>query len=139
MNEKSSQFVLDTSAIFTLTDDEEGADIVADLLNRAKKKQCGIYVSFMTFMEVYYKAWQEKDKAFAQKLYRYLKALPIKEVSVNEKLLMAAGELKALHDISLADAWIAGTALETKSVLVNKDPEFEVLQEKIELLNLPYK
>lgn len=53
-------------------------------------------------------------------------------------LLERAASVKATHALSVADAWIAATALELSATLVHKDPEFEQLP----LLNeerLPYK
>ena len=41
--------------------------------------------------------------------------------------------------LSFADAWIAATAILYASTLVHKDPEFEQLEDEIEILKLPYK
>ena len=49
-----------------------------------------------------------------------------------------AAALKAVHALSVADAWIATTALERGAVLVHKDPEFAALAE-IEQDVLPYR
>ena len=53
-------------------------------------------------------------------------------------LLIRAASIKATHRLSLADAWIAATALELDATLVHKDPEFEKLLELKEE-RLPYK
>ncbi|MHB8167515.1 MAG: PIN domain-containing protein [Sulfuricella sp.] len=49
-----------------------------------------------------------------------------------------ASSIKAVHPLSLADAWIAASALELGATLVHKDPEFESLPGLIEE-RLPYK
>ncbi|HMW21732.1 MAG TPA: PIN domain-containing protein [Nitrosomonas sp.] len=46
--------------------------------------------------------------------------------------------IKATHPLSIADAWIAATALELEITLVHKDPEFEHLPELLQA-RLPYK
>jgi uncharacterized protein with PIN domain len=46
--------LLDTSAILTFTDDEEGAGAVEELLQRAKKGEMLLHISAMTAMELYY-------------------------------------------------------------------------------------
>ncbi len=52
---------------------------------------------------------------------------------------MLAGELKAKHQPSVADAWIAALAQERDAMLVHKDPEFEQIETTIKVLKLPYK
>jgi len=49
------------------------------------------------------------------------------------------GKLKATHKISFADAWVAATAIMLSAILVHKDPEFEELEDELEMLKLPYK
>lgn len=45
-------YLLDTSALLTLRDDEAGADVVADLLQDTQSNTC--YACFMTQMEILY-------------------------------------------------------------------------------------
>lgn len=52
---------------------------------------------------------------------------------------MVAAELKAKYRLSAADAWIAALAKENNAILVHKDPEYEQIQNEVQLLNLPYK
>jgi len=59
MSEAIDTYVLDTSAWLTLIEDEEGADVVQELLEMTKTGDKIILVSFMSFMEVYYITLQE--------------------------------------------------------------------------------
>jgi predicted nucleic acid-binding protein len=54
------------------------------------------------------------------------------------EILQRAAVIKATHPLSVADAWIAATALEMEVTLVHKDPEFEHLPELLQE-RLPYK
>ena len=47
--------------------------------------------------------------------------------------------LKSTYRLSFADTWIAATAIFYDAILVHKDPEFEQLKGKLEMLKLPYK
>lgn len=47
-------YLLDTSALLTLRDNEAGADSVEDILQKAKKGSVKVFVSFMTFTEIFY-------------------------------------------------------------------------------------
>ncbi|MBI4756746.1 MAG: PIN domain-containing protein [Betaproteobacteria bacterium] len=51
-------------------------------------------------------------------------SLPIRWVRETPELLVRAGEIKARHRLSLADAWIAACASLAGATLVHKDPEF---------------
>ena len=75
----------------------------------------------------------------AKKAYLVLRGLPVHEITQDEDLLVAAARLKANYPISVADAWIAATALATVTTLVHKDPEMESLADIIRTRALPYK
>lgn len=135
----SKSYVLDTSAIFTFTKAEEGSDVVEDILKMAKKGKDSVYLSFASFMELYYVTWQEKSEDAARELIILVKSLPVHRVDSNERLTLSAGRLKANHRLSVADAFIAATAIEKGAVLVHKDPELEVISKYTETIALPYK
>jgi predicted nucleic acid-binding protein len=127
--------VLDSSALLTLWNDEEGADIVADLLNSGKK----IYLSFMTLMECRYRIWKNIDRNESEKFSAYLDLLPVEILWVSEVIFEKTVEIKATHSLSVCDSWIIATAIMTSSLLVHKDPEFEQVKTLLPLEPLPYK
>lgn len=135
MTESPEAFVLDTSAILALWNEEEGASFVEKIL-RDKPK---IFISFMTFMECRYRVWKDHGQGAADELFRSLSLLPVTRVDVDDTLLMTASELKAQHKISVADSWIIATAITRNATLVHKDPEFEALSGKVTMKMLPYK
>lgn len=132
-------YVLDTSAIFTFTKAEDGSDTIEDILICARKGKCNVYLSFISFMESYYITWQEKSEDTAKELIILIKSLPVKKVDSNEIITLSAGRIKANHRLSVADAFIAATAIDKNAILVHKDPELEVISKYIETLELPYK
>ena len=93
----------------------------------------------MTYMEVLYRVWRQLGEKAGKAAYLRLKALAVNRLDVTEDLLLAAGRIKANHDLSVADAWIAATAVLTQSKLVHKDPEFRSLASEVPLLELPLK
>jgi predicted nucleic acid-binding protein len=136
--ETPNAFVLDTSAILALWNDEDGATTVEDIL-RDKSGHRKIYVSFMTFMECHYRVWRAKGRNAAEEVFRALGLLPIIRVDVDDELILAASELKAQHKISVADSWILATAITRNAMLVHKDPEFNALSDRVAMKRLPYK
>jgi len=139
MSKASDVYVLDTSAWLTLIEDEDGADTVQEILEEATDAKVIVFVSFMSFMEVYYITLQERDPKEAQERVNLMRALPVSRVESTKSLSVLAAELKALHRLSVADAWIAALAKERGAVLLHKDPEFEQVEDTIDVLQLPYK
>jgi predicted nucleic acid-binding protein len=131
------RFLLDTSALLTLRDDEAGADRVAEVLNLAAQGKAKCFGCFITLMEVYYRVWRDEDKVAGQLAYQQCQALPIEWLSNTDTLLVKAAEYKALYPLSIADAWVAACASEHGAVLLHKDPEFKPLPVVQELL--PFK
>jgi predicted nucleic acid-binding protein len=131
--------VLDTSALIAFTDNEAGADTVRDLFHRADKGEIEIFVSFASWMELYYIYLQEQDQSAADQMITDLKRLPLVRVDSDEAMGRIAGDLKAHHRISFADAWIAALAFSRKAILIHKDPEFDKLSQVLMLQPLPYK
>ena len=132
-------YTLDTSAVLAYFLDEPGADEVKDILKSAENGDGKAFVSFMTFMELLYRIWKFNGEDQAKKTYLLLRGLPVYEIGQSENLLVSAARLKANYPISVADAWIAATALSTDTTLVHKDPEMESLADIITIKALPYK
>jgi predicted nucleic acid-binding protein len=103
------------------------------LVIQGKAKCCSC---FMSLMEVRYRVWKDENKQVGQLAYQQCLALPIEWLHSNDSLLAKAAEFKALHSLSLADAWIAACTAEQGATLLHKDPEFESLEITQELLPL---
>jgi len=133
------RYVLDTSAVLTLREDEEGADQVENLLRQAETGTDEIYGPFMMYMEAHYRVWQVEGETSARTMYAELKALPIQQVNLTVPILLKAAAIKAQYRLSVTDAWIIATAIEVQGILVHKDQEMEQAQQIVDLLQLPYK
>jgi len=95
-----SRFVFDTSAIFTLIEDEDGSDRVEQILRETE-----VIVTWVALMEMMYISRQEKGKETALKRYAAIKQMGITIMwDANEPLLLTAAHLKANHRVSFADA-----------------------------------
>lgn len=132
-------YLLDTSALLTLTGDEPGAEQVQSLLQRARRHDITLYLSFMSVMEAGYQAFQVAGEEGLAKLLGFLEELPVQRVDVTDVLISQAAILKGTFRLSVADAWILATAKYTGATLVHKDPEFEQARAHVTLQALPYK
>ncbi len=71
-----------------------------------------------------YRVWTDEGERQGRLAYEQLQALPIDWLEASEPVLLLASEIKANQRLSLADACIAATALQSGSTLLHKDPEF---------------
>jgi predicted nucleic acid-binding protein len=115
--------VLDTSALLALRGDEDGAEHVERVLNAARKGRGRVLLSFMTRMELLYTIERAEGEAAAQDALRLVDTFPVEWVTCEPDIVRAAAKLKARGGLSVADAWIAATALAREAVLVHRDPE----------------
>jgi predicted nucleic acid-binding protein len=129
------RYLLDTSAVLTFLEDEDGAERVETLLRQEE-----IILPYLVLLETYYITLQEQTEDVADKRYALLKQLPATILwDVDEPTLLTAGRFKANHRLSLVDAIIAAFAKRQGAILVHKDPELETLAESVEQEFLPYK
>ena len=128
-------FVLDTSALMTLVEKEEGAERVRDVLLKQT-----IIIPWLSILEIVYISRRELGEDEALTRYALMKRLDAKIIwNADEALLHNAARIKSTHSLSLADSVIAAIAAQHKAILLHKDPEFEPLQDVVEMELLPYK
>jgi len=88
-------------------------------------------------MEIFYRVWKDENELAGRIAYEKCQSLPVQWVHESKSLLEVSARLKAQHSLSLADAWIAASAIQENAILVHKDPEFITLE--CPQLQLPYK
>ena len=128
-------YVFDTSALLTLWNDEDGADLLEKLLREGSD----IYVSFMSYMESRYRIWKNAGKEESEDFSKYAELLPLTRTDMTDSIFEKAIEIKATKSLSVCDSWIIATAMALGSTLVHKDPEFEQVKTLVKLKALPYK
>lgn len=57
------RYLLDTSALLTLRDNESGAARVSEVLQQAAKGKARCYACFMSLIEVLYRVWCDETEA----------------------------------------------------------------------------
>jgi predicted nucleic acid-binding protein len=131
-------FVLDTSAILTVLNQEDGLETVISLLDKAKEGQIVVYLPFMALMELEYLLLRTISAEETRYLLALVKAWTVQVVESDEDWRHQAAAVKAQTPLSVADAWNASLALLRDAQLVHKDPEYERVPH-LPVLPLPYK
>ena len=128
-------FVLDTSALMAFIEQEEGAERVRDILRGES-----IIIPWLSILEIVYISQRELGEEEALTRYALLKKLDAEIIwEADEALLLNAARIKSTHSLSLAYSVIAAIATQHNAILIHKDPEYEQLQNVVEMEKLPYK
>jgi predicted nucleic acid-binding protein len=131
----SDQFLLDSSALITLIEGEDGVDRVEKVL---RDEEC--LLPWTVLLEVVYLTRRERGESEADHRYALIKQLPVKILwETDEPLILTAARLEASFRLSFADALIAAYAFQRNAILLHKDPEFEQLNGRVPIEALPYK
>jgi len=137
---ESKRIILDTSAILTYFEGEEGKETVEIFLKRSASNEIELFIPFSAAIEFYYINFNSQGEETANQRFTMLMSLPVKVLkSIDEPYIIQAGRLKSSYPISFADALIATYAYLEKASLVHKDPEYLILENEIDLITLPLK
>lgn len=133
---RTDRYLLDTSALVALLNDEDGAARVAALLRDGENA----LIPSVALMEIYYLTLRQVGQPSAERRYTMLRESGAVILwDMDESTLLQAARLKAGHRLSLADALIASQAIKHGAILVHKDPEYDALAGEVMLEALPYK
>ncbi len=133
------RYVLDTSALIALIENEEGADQVSRLFQQADDELAILSISIVSCIELFYISLREQGQDTARERLELIKQLPAQIEPLHQNLIEVVGVLKANKSMSFADCCVAGLAQYQQAILVHKDPEFEPVEADIRQLKLPYK
>jgi predicted nucleic acid-binding protein len=129
------KFLLDTSAVLTLIEDEPGAGRVKEIFTRKE-----VLLPWAVLMEVYYMTLYEKGEEEAEVRFAMLRHSAAEIIwEMSEVVTLRAAKIKSQNKLSFADAVIASLAAHYDATLVHKDPEYEQLKDELRLETLPYK
>jgi predicted nucleic acid-binding protein len=125
--------VLDSYALLAYLRDEDTAETVQTLLEKASRKDAPLLMTEVNYAEVKYIVLRKDGRDAWNTVEASLGSLPIEFVPTSRSLADTAADFKANYRISLADAFAAALAKEKKSELVTGDREFEALEKEIKI------
>lgn len=131
-------YVLDTSAVLAVLNDEAGVETVLNILETAHDGDAVVYLPFMVLMELEYLNLRRHSKEETHRVLNLVQAWPVELEYPTQEWLHEAAQVKALGVVSVADAWICSLARLLKGELVHKDPEYDEVP-NLRVIQLPYK
>ena len=120
-------FVLDAWALLAHFANEKGAERVRQVLKSAERHECTTGMSMINLGEVAYLLERERGLEQVHKVLAVIRSLPIRLLTVDEKVVLAAAHIKANHRLSYADAFAAASAKMWQAKLLTGDPELKAL------------
>lgn len=131
-------FILDSYSILCLFDrkrHKEGS-VIKKHMEDAEKGKVELYVSKINEGEIFYKLYKYLGESVAFGFREDIKngIIPVNIVSVNDKKVEKASEIKAKYQVSYADAFCIELARDMNKPVITGDSEFENVREIIEVV-----
>lgn len=137
MNPDQPIFVLDSYALMAYFGDEPGRVRLEQVLEYANDGSCRLLLCTINFGEVLYMTERHRGLVKAQKVQGLIESLPIILVNASRNLVLDAAHIKANHALSYADAFVVALAKREGAVVLTGDPEFQTVEDSIEIEWLP--
>ncbi len=123
-----AHYVLDSFALLAYFRNEEGGEIVEQLLNDAAADKHELYLTCINAGEVYYMSSRKDGTIKAELVWKALHQFPIHIIDADLEFTLTAARLKAKYTISYADAFAAALTIKRKATLITGDDEFNALK-----------
>ncbi len=120
--------VLDSFAVLSFLRNEAGADTVRDYFEKSLTDKKRLFICSVNWAEVGYMVIRKRGLAAWKQVQGSLNDFPIEIVETDPVLTEQAAELKAAHQMSLADAYAAALTKIKRAELLTGDPEFKPLE-----------
>ena len=124
-------YVLDSCALIAFLRRENGASIVAKILEEAAEKTCTIYIHRVSIAEVYYDTLRFSGKDEAERILKVMASLPVSTVIFfNNNFLRQIAYFKVNYKVSFADCFVLALATIKKAIIISSDHhEFDTIEE----------
>lgn len=116
------KYLFDACALIAFYTDEDGADMVQDIIEKAYQKKCLVSISQINLLEVFYDVYKSQGEKEAKDFLEDIACTPIKIIEQIDKIVfIEAGRLKASYRMSLADSIFLAESLKNDYIGVTAD------------------
>jgi uncharacterized protein len=128
---RSKRYVLDSYALLCYLEGEKNADDVAEILKKGLRDEAEIYLSVLSWGELYYILLREQGEEAVELYLKTLGRYPVKIIDADKALTAEAAKIKSSTGLSYTEAFTAALAISRKAVLVTGDKQFQQFENKI--------
>lgn len=112
------RFILDACAVLALLREEQGMDIVKEVID----SDVETFLHAVTFLEIYYNVTNELGIENANLFFEQLLQTKIKIIyEITENTIKHAGYFKSKYKVSLGDSFVLATAKSHSAKIVSSD------------------
>jgi predicted nucleic acid-binding protein len=120
--------ILDSFALLSFFHKEPGWEKIKALFTDLSQKGEKALLSRINWGEFYYILHRRAGREKTQEALALLEQLPIDILSVDDRLVREAAEIKAKHPIAYADAFCTALAQRMNGRILTGDPEFKEVE-----------
>jgi len=120
--------VLDSFALLSFFHKEPGWEKMQKVFYELSSSRQKALLSLINWGEFYYIIKRRVGKRKAEEALVLLEQLPVTILSVDERLVKEAAEIKSDHAVSYADAFCIATAQRSNGQILTNDPEFKLVK-----------
>jgi len=118
-------YLFDSHALLAFFQNEEGAEIVAEILQRAVKKGLDRLICVINLGEIIYITKRRFGDSKKLEVLTRVHQLGLQVLPVPQNLVFKAAEIKAQYPISYADCFALACAMDHSARVVTGDPDFK--------------
>jgi len=118
-------YLFDSHALLAFFQNEEGAEIVAEILQRAVKKRLDRLICVINLGEIIYITKRRFGDSKKLEVLARVHQLGLQVLPVPQSLVFKAAEIKAQYPISYADCFALACAMKHSARVVTGDPDFK--------------
>jgi PIN domain nuclease of toxin-antitoxin system len=126
--------VIDSHALLSYLEGEQGADFVANALGMAEQGNLACYMTIVNWGEVYYSILRSKGERRAQEATHVIDQLPVEIVNMDLNLVQRAGRFRERFRLPNGLCFAASLATSRSCPVLTGDPLFRRLDEDVQVL-----
>jgi len=127
-------FLFDSHALLKFFQKEKGYEKVVHLLEEIRKAGAAKFLNVINLGEIIYSTKRDFGDQKKLEVLANIERLGFTILEVPKDLVFQAAEYKALYSISYADCFALASAIEHKATIVTGDPEFEKVEQLVDIL-----
>jgi predicted nucleic acid-binding protein len=120
-------YLFDSHALLAFFQNEEGAEIVAEILHRAVKKGLDRLLCVINLGEIMYVTKRRFGDSKKLEVLARVHQLGLQVLAVPQNLVFKAAEIRAQYPLSYVDCFALACAMEHSARVVTGNPDFKTI------------
>ncbi|MCP4753172.1 MAG: type II toxin-antitoxin system VapC family toxin [Proteobacteria bacterium] len=128
-----SNYLFDSHALLAYFQNEEGADVVFEVLNEVKNAAITPMICVINLGEIIYLTKRRFGDRKKVEVLGRIHEMGFDILPASDEIVYKAAELKAEYPISYADCFAVACAIDKSSTILTGDPDFKKVTDLVEV------